>query len=163
MVALPFHRLLSTTDLQTIARDLLGIDIWVYSRDGMPGRLRPGFYVINLDGAKGPGTHWVSFVKMADDDSVLYMDSFGLPPPQDQLDGFLSNDDVCWHNTRQLQHIKSILCGFYCLAFFHYFLATYKQTKRPTDILQGFASLFSDNQKKNETVLKKYLRKVATP
>lgn len=154
-----FNKLLSTLDIQDIASQYLGIEVWVYSRDDMPDILDKGFYVINLDGKAGPGTHWVSFIK-ANEDDVIYFDSFGFPPSTEQLDAFLHNHDRCYHNKRQIQDIDSILCGYYCLAFFHHFLSNYQKVEHPKYLLQSFAQLFTDNTKKNDAVLKKYIKNI---
>lgn len=160
MPSFNYNKLLSSKDIQDIGQQTLGIWINVYSRDEMPTVIEPGFYVINLDSQDGPGTHWVSFIKINDDD-VLYFDSFGFPPPQEQIDAFLRNHDKVFHNKRQIQDIKSILCGYYCIGFFKFFLEHgVGNRKKPTEPLQKYAELFDTNTKKNNELLKKYLQNI---
>ena len=47
----------------------------VYSRNNLP-KLMDGAYVINMDGYKSIGTHWMALYVNAD--NVAYFDSFGV-------------------------------------------------------------------------------------
>ena len=50
----------------------------VFSRDNIP-HFKDMFYVINLDGKSGPGTHWVVMYNV-DRPTCIYFDSFGVDP-----------------------------------------------------------------------------------
>ena len=47
----------------------------VFSKNNLP-RIKDGAYVINLDGKKSKGTHWVSL--FIDRNTVVYFDSFEI-------------------------------------------------------------------------------------
>ncbi|CAH3183754.1 unnamed protein product [Porites lobata] len=48
----------------------------IYSRDGLPKKIRKECGIINLDDMTGPGTHWVCYRNI--DNVVEYFDPFGL-------------------------------------------------------------------------------------
>jgi len=76
--------------------------------------------IINLDDARGPGTHWVAYCK---DGHVTYFDSFGnLQPPED-ITQYLGEGSVIQYNHRTYQDFKSYRCGHLCLDF----LTSYKK------------------------------------
>lgn len=71
--------------------------------------------IINLDDARGPGSHWVAFRK--DGKNITYFDSFGnLRPPTDLLN-YLGSGNVIQYNHKQFQDFKSHHCGHLCLRF----------------------------------------------
>ena len=55
----------------------------IYSRDGLPKKIRKEFGIINLDDIQGPGTHWVCYRNI--DSVVDYFDPFGLIMPNEAL------------------------------------------------------------------------------
>lgn len=69
-----------------------------------------GNYIINMQSStdEGNGTHWVCFIKRTD--TIYYMDSFGMPPPQDLVDLGHKYSDKIFYNNKQIQNMKSILC-----------------------------------------------------
>jgi len=55
----------------------------VFMRNALPisGTRRNGGGIVNLNDARGPGTHWVAYAKR--DNHIIYFDSFGnLRPPK---------------------------------------------------------------------------------
>ena len=55
----------------------------IYSRDGLPSKIKKECGIINLDDMQGPGTHWVCYRNI---DSVdEYFDPFGLIMPNEGL------------------------------------------------------------------------------
>lgn len=84
----------------------------VYSMDKLPHRAS-GAYVINTDDSDEDGSHWIAvFVK---NNTVEYMDSYGLPPLDSRCELFLGKD--YYFNTCALQQLYSNACGFYCIYF----------------------------------------------
>ena len=113
----------------------------IFARDEiMPRKHSP--CIINLDSLKNAGTHWVCCVPGGR--ALWYFDSFGMGFPQE----FKSSKPVIW-NSSQLQNIKSVLCGYYCL----YFLHQWAQGKDFYDILKPFS--LSDTIQ-NEKFIKEY-------
>ena len=55
----------------------------IYSRDGLPKKIRKECGIINLDDITGPGTHWVCYRNL--DSVVEYFDPFGLIMPNEAL------------------------------------------------------------------------------
>ena len=58
----------------------------IYSRDGLPKKIRKECGIINLDDMTGPGTHWVCYRNI--DNVVEYFDPFGLIMPNEALEYF---------------------------------------------------------------------------
>ena len=99
--------------------DLMGIKInQIRTKDNFSGRIKEGYYIINLDNKGGSGTHWT--VMKVLDDMIIYFDSFGIPMPQDVLQKFAKQREVIY-NVSQVQDIDSDACGYYVLDFMHYF------------------------------------------
>lgn len=68
--------------------------------------------IINLDTHKGPGTHWVAYIKTSND--AEYFDSFGnLQPPIEVLN-YLGNN-ITYNYKRE--QFKTYNCGHLCLKF----------------------------------------------
>ena len=55
----------------------------IYSRDGLPNKIRKECGIINLDDTQGSGTHWVCYRNV--DSVVEYFDPFGLIMPNEAL------------------------------------------------------------------------------
>ena len=49
----------------------------VYSRDNLPGKIKDGAYIINLDEHSDIGTHWVALYAVSNND-ITYFHSFGV-------------------------------------------------------------------------------------
>ena len=58
----------------------------IYSRDGLPHKIRKECGIINLDDTQGSGTHWVCYRNI--DSVVEYFDPFGLIMPNEALEYF---------------------------------------------------------------------------
>ncbi|KAK7605184.1 hypothetical protein V9T40_007042 [Parthenolecanium corni] len=70
--------------------------------------------VVNLDGSKGPGTHWVCYIKRGN--FVTYYDSFGVQPPP-ELIKYFGNLVTIDYNSDQVQQVDQVICGHLCLIF----------------------------------------------
>lgn len=154
MQKLNFNQELSNIDIEEICGHL-GIKLnGIYMRDQMTSDLRNGNYIINLDSSTGSGTHWCCFVKSGR--SIYYMDSFGVVPPQEQVEIFHINQDKVFYNDEQMQHIKSVVCGFYCIAFFLFLKHTPGSIQNKT---KKFADLFGSDYRANDELIKKMILK----
>ena len=60
----------------------------VYSRNNLP-KIKNGAYVINLDGYKSIGTHWIALYVNCD--SVTHFDSFGVEYIPKEIKKFKGN------------------------------------------------------------------------
>ena len=70
--------------------------------------------IVNLDDARGPGTHWVAFRKSGN--RVVYFDSFGdLQPPIDLMIYF--NLPEVQYNYKRFEIFNTHWCGHLCLKF----------------------------------------------
>jgi hypothetical protein len=135
--------------------DLPLVDI--VSKDRLPDKRYIGDYVINMQNDDdGNGTHWV-FAKITDKGKGLYFDSFGVYPPE-QVKKFIHPLKLIY-NTRQIQDIKSEMCGYFCSAL-AYFLKYDSDPKKSLDQnFVDFIEMFCDNTKDNDKILKEYLKK----
>ena len=111
-------------------------------------RIKDGAYVINLDDKKSKGTHWVSL--FIDRNTAVYFDSFGIEYiSQEALNKI--KDKLITHNIFRTQDNKSIMCGFYGIAFIEYMLAR--------KILSDYTNLFSPNvYKKNDKIIYRFFK-----
>ena len=84
----------------------------VYSKDILPD-LKTGWYIVNLDDHNFSGTHWVCFYYDEKNGNIYYFDSFGFGPPNEIMQ---KCKNMLYYNNKQIQHLSSSSCGFYCLA-----------------------------------------------
>ena len=90
-----------------------------FPSDRLPKKLSNGTHcmVINLDKAKGKGTHWVCFFRQ-NDNKGFYMDSYGMAPYIKPIKKFVKeNCTYLWYNNITLQGLNSETCGMYCIVF----------------------------------------------
>jgi len=83
---------------------------------------RTGSYIINLDDADGPGTHWVCVCKR--DKKYVYFCSYGSMPPDELVNhlkrtGHKKGSHDLVYQTNALQSSRSTACGYYCLKFIY--------------------------------------------
>lgn len=138
-------------ELQIMAKKMNIPLVGVFSRNNID-KIKFGNYIVNLDGQTGSGTHWVCF--MMEKGLNIYFDSFGGPPP-DEIKDVLSLNTTTkgyYFNNWIIQDLKSELCGYYCLAFFHYI----KDKKNKVDAFNDFVNLFVDDTLRNTLILRDY-------
>jgi len=90
----------------------------VFMRDALPisGARRNESGIVNLDNARGPGTHWVAYAKR--DNHVIYFDSFGnLRPPKELVKYFGNGVIKIEYNRTPHQTYNQSICGQLCLQF----------------------------------------------
>lgn len=120
-----------------------------YTKDNLPYKdiKRNKFYIINLDNKDGQGTHWTCVIQK--NDYVLYIDSFGAPPPLQVIAFTHKYKRNRYYNIMQLQHFDSNLCGYYCIYFIHMMVF---EDHDFLDLLNNF----STNTRENDAYLTKY-------
>ena len=74
----------------------------IYSRDGLPKKIRKECGVINLDDMTGPGTHWVCYRNI--DNVVEYFDPFGLMMPNEALKYFHTSGKRIVYSMDEIQN-----------------------------------------------------------
>jgi hypothetical protein len=152
------REMITNFELEDIANsrdlDLIG----VFSKDDLPIKKISGSYIINLQNQDdGNGTHWVVF-KIFSNRDCCYFDSFGMPMPQ-EVNNWLSKFKPIATNNRQIQDIKSQLCGYFCLAFIEYFNDIDPDKEDIFEKYDDFLNCFSANQKTNDKIVKQLLEK----
>ena len=81
----------------------------VYSRDNLPGKVKNGAYVINLDEYSDIGTH-------------TYFDSFWVEHIPKKIKIFIDKCIVVL-NIFRIQAFDSVMCGYFCIGFIDFVLA----------------------------------------
>lgn len=70
--------------------------------------------IVNLDLCSNPGTHWVAYVKKAE--NVYYYDSFGNLRPPLELKNYFHGCNI-FYNYKRDQNFNTFNCGHLCLLF----------------------------------------------
>ncbi len=150
-----FDERLTNIDLEALAKQLHIPLHGVYMKNNIPKRLANGCYIINLNSVGESGSHWTCFIK--DNKEVFYFDSYGGYPVQNLMDMAEKQKLQVYYNMTQLQHIESILCGYFCLAFLYYML---HNEGNMFDKCIRFEKLFKKNTKMNDKLLIKYMKEL---
>ena len=87
----------------------------IYSRDGLPKKIKKECGIINLDDMTGPGTHWVCYRNI--DNLVEYFDPFGLIMPNEALEYFHTSGKRIVYSMDEIQNRNTVLCGYWCLYY----------------------------------------------
>lgn len=147
------NKRLTSVDVVNIGKSI-GLDINVIAKD-MPIDQLFQFTVINLDDSSGKGTHWTCYSIYGND--VYYFDSYGAPPPSDIEIQLKHYYDKVYFNTKIIQDKKSILCGWFCLAFLYHMK---NDDRIPLDSFIWFTDYFYDETKKNDKRLREYFNHI---
>ena len=116
----------------------------------MPNQRSP--CIINLDDRQSQGTHWVACAPSHENRKILwYFDSFGMYYPKEYENRAKKDGMKVIYNTVPYQHIKSVLCGYYCI----YFLHRWSLGEDYYDILQRFSI---NDANYNERFIEKYFK-----
>ena len=82
-------------------------------------------YIINLDEYADVGTHWITlFCKR---NGIVYFNSFGVEHVSEKIKKFIGNENIK-ANIFPVQANNSILCGYFCIGFIDFMLASKKLT-----------------------------------
>ena len=87
----------------------------IYSRDGLPQKIKKECGIINLDDMKGPGTHWVCYRNL--DSFTEYFDPFGLGPPNEAEKYFNTSGKEIFYSIDEIQSRNTVFCGYWRLYF----------------------------------------------
>ena len=87
----------------------------IYSRDGLPHKIRKECGIINLDDMTGPGTYWVCYRNL--DSVVEYFDPFGLIMPNEALKCFRTSGKRIVYSMDEIQNRSTVLYGYWCLYY----------------------------------------------
>lgn len=144
----------TTTNLQLeeMAKQLDLPLLGVVSKDQLQGRVKVGTIIINLEDSTGGGTHWVTLIVFPKKE-VIFFDPFGFPPPR-EVNRYIGKKIAV--SIRHIQDIGSTMCGYYCLACDHYLRHSKRRDKY--EAFDDFLNLFKVDTKKNDEILKDYLR-----
>jgi len=115
--------------------------------DALPkSKVTPPFYcTLNTSPTSSEGEHWlgVCLKKGENGNTLIYMDSLGLPPYSKEIIRFANNNaSEIIFNKFPLQHPSSAFCAHYCVLFLHsmahgstaeQFLAEFAEEPRTND------------------------------
>lgn len=124
-----------------------------FARDGLPSTYKPLFYILNLDKATGPGTHWTMLNgAMNPSNKVYYFDPFGAPPFEklkkfvpDEIGG---NTVSMFYSEDVLQSMYSDMCGYYCIYM------AYMELVKERTLMDVLLHDFTSDSKHNDRVVK---------
>ena len=108
-------RALSNIDLEKYMY-LHQINGKVFAKDQLVDKIKPNTcYIINLNNSWEMGSHWTILINSNRENNILYVDSFGIEyPPQEVLE-VKANRKKLIVNTRRIQFDDTSFCGYYCL------------------------------------------------
>ena len=92
----------------------------IYSRDGLPKKIKQECGIINLDDMSGPGTHWVCYRNLSS--VVEYFDPFGLIMPNEAKKYFNTaspSGKRTVYSIDEIQNRNTVLCGCWCLYYLY--------------------------------------------
>lgn len=127
----------------------------IFMKDELHGPLKAGNYIMNLQNHNQSGSHWTCFIKKKN--TIYYFDSYGIVPPQNQIDLIHREGYNILYNKEQIQDLDSDLCGWWCIAF----LLFNKLNPNSSSMNKfKFVDMFDlDNPDKNDKLLTKYFKK----
>ena len=117
----------------------------VYSRDGLPRKIRKECGIINLDDIQGASTHWACYRIL--DSIVEYFDPFGLIMPNEAREYFNTSGKQIVYSIYEIQNRSTVLRGYWCL----YYLL---ERQQGSDILDLIHNPYFDNN--NSDFIKAY-------
>ena len=97
----------------------------VFSRNNLPKKIKDGAYVINLDEYADVGTHWIALI--CNRSEVAYFDRFGVEHVPKEIKEFTGNKSIR-ANIFRVQANDSVTCGYFCVGFIDFMLASKKLT-----------------------------------
>jgi hypothetical protein len=127
----------------------------VISKDEIHEITKNGNYIVNLENHNQNGSHWTALQMTAK--NCLYMDSFGMPPPEKLFEYLEKKYKKVNYNRMVIQDMDSSFCGYFCIAFFKLLSTARKNKKANKSLLKVFQRLFSPNTKENDGILADFL------
>ena len=89
----------------------------IYSRDGLPRKIKKECGIISLDDIQGAGTHWVCYRNLSS--VVEYFDPFGLIIPNEVFEYFRMAKKQIVYSIDEIQNRSNVLCGYWCLYYLY--------------------------------------------
>jgi hypothetical protein len=133
----------------------------IYMRDDVAKHaIEDGYFILNLNTSREPGSHWVSYVVDSVTKTVYYFDSYGMVPPNECVTFWSFHRYKIKCNSSHIQDEYSKSCGFFAVFFL---LCMYFGTGRSKlDIMKKCINAFIindyENDKENDKLVKEYLR-----
>lgn len=151
-----FNKILTNFDIEDICADLQIPLVGVLMKDEIKN-LKTGCYVMNLQNSDQSGSHWTSFI--VSNTCIYYSDSFGLYPVERIYQMFLKSGKQLYINSKQIQDIKSTVCGWFAISFLFFMLnAPYKTGLKK---FEKYLKLWDfDNLKNNDKVIIMIMKKL---
>ena len=94
----------------------------IYASNRLPQKIkkRPCLVIVNTDPDTEPSEHWV-VMYFSRNGLAEYFDSFGMPPSNNNLALFLTNNcKKIIFNNKRIQSLFSNKCGQYCLVYSYF-------------------------------------------
>ena len=120
-------------------------------------RIKPktGNYIFNMQSASNTseGTHWCAFIIKPT--IAIYFDSFGMSVPSDIVNFIRRYDNkikILFSNDN-IQHIDSVLCGYFCIFFIYFVSILHKNSTNYRRIINLHNHIFSKDEKQNDKIL----------
>ena len=125
----------------------------VYSIINLP-KIKDGAYVINLDGFKSIGTHWIALdvnnKNIRGSYEAIYFDSFAVEQIPKKFNKFVWNKKIII-NTYRIQTYDSIMCRYFWIGYIDFMLKD--------KALLDYTNLFSHNDyERNDKIIPKYFQ-----
>jgi hypothetical protein len=123
------------------------------SQGSLPKKIKPKEYrVINLDKPHNSGTHWTCYINDPKLSYILYFDSFGMVPPDRVVKYLKTSKKPIWYSRAPIQHIQSVMCGYYCV----YIIREFASGRKIENILYDYDQMpTEENEKKIKQKFKK--------
>jgi len=119
-------------------------------------------YIVNLEstvnenGTMNRGSHWVAIACTKHD--CMYFDPFGSPAPKDVQFFILKKYPRFGTNSKEIQALRSVYCGWFDLMFFMYIKK--KSIISFYETCNQFTNSFELNRDMNDLVVRKFFREI---
>ena len=151
--------LLSNTDLLHLSKTFnITLNKYITFKD-FYSKIKPqlGNYIFNLQSysAINQGTHWCCFIIRKN--VAIYYDAFGMSPPIEVvtfIKRYNKNIKIIY-SSDDIQHMDSILCGYFCLFFIYFFNVIHKNSKNYRKIINLHNNIFSKEERQNDEILQR--------
>ena len=135
------------------SQDFLGC----FPKDKIPTKVSETGMIINLNNDKEPGSHWICFSAIPDQDYITIFDSFGTPPPEQLLKyarkASKKYNKPIIYSSMQAQSTDQESCGWYCI----YILTHLEKGYRLDELIKDFSP---SSTAINEELLAKFFKYV---
>ena len=110
--------------------------------------MKDGVYVINLNEYADVDIYWIAL--LFNRSEIVFFDSFGVKHVPEEIKEFIGNKNIT-ANIFRVQVNNSIMCGYFCIGFINFMLASKKLT--------DFTNMFSPYDfEKNDNIILSYFK-----